>query len=145
MPCCGIFCHTEPATHHNAGPPIGRLCQQTHAGRQKAIFSASGKARFGRFLRVLVQTGFIRSAQNLEKKRAKHVISKTLSPIFDFRPETRDIPTRVKNGAAFYKPSHSKRISSERDKKSKLGDNLFQINILEVQKIIRCDPPNNSS
>ena len=71
--------------------------------------------------------------------------SQKVSPIFDFRPETRDIPTRVKNGTACYKPCIQIRISSEWDKISKIRDTLFQISILEVQKIIQCDPPNNLS
>ena len=64
--------------------------------------------------------GFYPIGSKFGTKMAKHVILKSVSPIFDFRPETRDIPTRAKNSAAFYKPRIQIRISSERDKNSKI-------------------------
>ena len=89
------------------------------------------KSTFRPFSKSSSSDGFYPIGSKFGTKMAKHVFSKRVSPIFDFRPETRDIPTRVKNGAAFYKPRIQIKISSEATKKkSEIGDTLFQISIL---------------
>ena len=105
---------------------IGRFVNKP-AGRQKTLkrFSRLHKARFGRFLRVPVQTGFIRSAPDLEQRWPNMWSPKGCLrfSIFALKPE---ISQRAsKTARHFTNPRIQIRISSERDKKSKLGDTLF--------------------
>ena len=98
VPCCAFFV-TRSLLRIITHVHLSGACVNKHMRGAKKLWSdflGFRKSTFRPFSKSSSSDGFYPIGSKFGTKMAKHVISKTLSPIFDFRPETRDIPTRVK-------------------------------------------------